>query len=85
MAVPGHVAVWLGEVREKANVTPIFLKGKKVYLGNCKPVSLIMFPGKVMDGLIMENISRHMREKITRSSQHGFTEGKSHLPSDKLL
>lgn len=61
---------------EERNVTPIFVKGKKVYLGNCRPVSLTMIPGMVMESLILENISKHMKEKKTsRSSQHG----KSHL------
>ena len=37
-----------------------------------------MIPGKVMEKLILETISRHMNnKKIIRISQHGFTKGKS--------
>ena len=46
--------------------------------GNYKLVSLPLIPGKVMEQLILETISKHMKDKkLLRSSQHGFTTGKS--------
>ncbi|GAB0184021.1 mitochondrial enolase superfamily member 1 [Grus japonensis] len=73
----------LGEVPQdwrKENVTPIFKKDKKEEPGNYRLVSLTLIPGKVMEQLIMETISRHMKDKkLLRSSQHGFTKGKSCL------
>uniref|UniRef100_A0A8B9PGQ4 Reverse transcriptase domain-containing protein n=1 Tax=Apteryx owenii TaxID=8824 RepID=A0A8B9PGQ4_APTOW len=72
-----------GEVPEdwkKANVTPVFQKGKKEDPGNYRPVSLTCISGKVMEQLILEAISKHVEDKkVIRSSQHGFTKGKSCL------
>ncbi|PKU31187.1 rna-directed dna polymerase from mobile element jockey-like [Limosa lapponica baueri] len=72
-----------GEVPEdwrKANVTPVFKKVKKENLGNYRPVSLTSIPGKVMEQLIMDVISKHVEEKkVIRSGQHGFIKGKSCL------
>ena len=64
----------------KAIVTPIFKKGKKEDPGNYRPVRLTSIPGKVMDQLIMEvTIMQVEEKKVIRSSQHGFTKGKSCL------
>jgi len=64
----------------KANVTPIFKKGKKEDPGNYKPVNLTSIPGKVMEQLILEVIIKQVEErKVIRSSQHGFIKGKSCL------
>ncbi|GAB0207209.1 mitochondrial enolase superfamily member 1 [Grus japonensis] len=72
-----------GEVREdgrKANVTPVFKKGKEEDPGNYRPVSLTSIPGKVMEQLILGVISKHVEEKVViGSGQHGFTIGKSCL------
>ncbi|GAB0186537.1 mitochondrial enolase superfamily member 1 [Grus japonensis] len=64
----------------KANVTPVFKKGKKEDPGNYRPVSLFSIPGKVMEQLILGVINKHVEEKkVIRSGQHGFTKGKSCL------
>ena len=70
----------LGEDWRKANVTPIFRKGRKEDLGSDRLVSLTSIPGNVMEQLILETISRHVKDKRgIESSQHGFTKaGGSH-------
>ncbi|KFV80451.1 hypothetical protein N308_07716, partial [Struthio camelus australis] len=55
-----------GEVPEdwkKASVTPVFKKGKKEEPGNYRPVSLTSIPGKVMEQLILEVITKHLEDK----------------------
>lgn len=64
----------------KANVTSIFKKNKKEDPGNYGLVSLTLIPGAVMEQLIPETTSRHMKDKkVIGSSQHGFMKGKSCL------
>lgn len=73
---------WQLEVLEDwRNVNVSFFKmGKKEYLGNDRLVSLTSIPGNVMEQLILENISKHVKgKKIITSSQCGFTKGKSSL------
>ncbi|NXU46088.1 RTBS polymerase, partial [Drymodes brunneopygia] len=64
----------------KPSVAPIFKRGKKENPGNYWPVSLTSIPGKVVEQIILEVISKHVEEtKTIRSSQHGFTKRKSCL------
>jgi len=72
-----------GEVPEdwrKASITPVFQKGKKEDPGDYRLVSLTSIPGKVMEQLILDVISKQGEEKkVIGSSLHGFTEEKSCL------
>ncbi|PKU41409.1 rna-directed dna polymerase from mobile element hypothetical protein [Limosa lapponica baueri] len=55
-----------GEVPEdwrKTNVMPVFEKDMKEDPGNRKPVSLSFIPGKVMEQLTLDVISKHVEEK----------------------
>ncbi|KFV87101.1 RNA-directed DNA polymerase from mobile element jockey, partial [Struthio camelus australis] len=55
-----------GEVPEdwkKASVTPVFKKGKKEEPGNSRPVSLTSLPGKVMEQLLLEVLTKHVEDK----------------------
>jgi len=68
------------EDRRKASFSPIFKKGKKEDPWNYRPVSLTSIPGKVMEQFILEVINKQVQEKkVIRSSQLGFTKGKSCL------
>ena len=63
-----------------ANVTPIFKKGSKSVPGNYRPVSLTCVICKVMEALIKDAIVEHLaKNSLIRSSQHGFTAGRSCL------
>ncbi|GAB0177176.1 mitochondrial enolase superfamily member 1 [Grus japonensis] len=68
------------EVWKKANVTSVFRKGKKDHPWNYRPASFTLIPVKVMEQLILEIISKHIKEKkVIRNCQHRFTKGKSCL------
>jgi len=55
-------------------------QGKKEDPGNYRPLSLTSILGKVMEQLILDVIIKQVEEnKVIRSSQHGFTKGKSCL------
>ena len=58
---------------KKANVTPIFKKGRKSDTGNYRPISLTSIAGKVMESLIKQEIMDHLlRNSLISDSQHGF-------------
>jgi len=66
----------VSEDLRKANVIPVFKKGKKEDSRSYRPVSLTSIPGKMMEQLILDIISKQVEEKkVIRSSQHGFTKG----------
>ena len=56
----------LGKVSEcwrKANASRVIEQGKKEDLGAWRPVSLTSSPASVMEQIILEAISRHMKDK----------------------
>jgi len=67
----------------KANVFPSFKKDKKKNPGKYRLISLTSIPVKVLEQLILETNSRHVKDKevCRNSQQHGFTKGKSCLTS----
>ncbi|KFO92578.1 hypothetical protein N320_03448, partial [Buceros rhinoceros silvestris] len=54
----GEVADW-----KKGTVAPIFKKGRKEDPGNYQPFSLNSGPGKVMEQILLEALSRHMGDR----------------------
>ncbi|KFP31241.1 RNA-directed DNA polymerase from mobile element jockey, partial [Colius striatus] len=48
----------------KANVTPVFKKGRKGDPRKYRPVRLTSIPGKVMEQLILNVITEHMKDKM---------------------
>lgn len=45
------------------NVASVFKKGRKEVLENYRPVSFTLIPGKVMETIILEIISKHVKNK----------------------
>ena len=63
-----------------ANMTTIYEKGWKEYPSNYRPVSLTSVLGKIMEGLILSSLTRHMKDNQgIRPSQHGFMKDRSCL------
>ena len=61
------------EAWKTGNVCPIFKKGKTEELGNYRPARLISLPEKVMEPILLEDVSKDVRDKkVTGRSQHGF-------------
>ena len=62
----------------KAEVTPIFKKGKKSDPGNYRPVSLTCVIGKMMERLVKEAMTDHIETNgLISDEQHGFRAGRS--------
>lgn len=63
-----------------ANITPIFKKGLKSYVGNYRPVSLTSVICKVMESILKDAIMKHIiSNNILARSQHGFLSKRSCL------
>ena len=61
-------------------MTPIYKKGSKEDLGNYRPVSLTSVPGKVMEQIILGEITWHVHGiQGIRPSKQGFMKGRSCL------
>jgi len=61
-----------------ASVTPIYKKGCKEDLGNFMSISLTLVPGKVMEQIIVSEITWHAwNNQRIRLSQHGLMKGRS--------
>ena len=62
------------------NITPLFKKGSKDDPGNHRPVSLTSVPGKMLESIIAEDITKHLESSdLITDSQHGFRRGRSCL------
>jgi len=64
---------------KKGNITPVFQKSKKENSGNYKPVSLASIPGRVVEQILMETVFKYIVDKMIKSCQHGYKQGKSYL------
>ena len=63
-----------------ARVIPIYKKGSKKALGNCRPVSLTSIPCKIMESIIRKSILEHVEDLgLLSQEQHGFMKGRSCL------
>ena len=59
-----------------AHVMPIFKKGDKSQLGNCRPISLISCVGKSLERILYENVYNHLPENShVYKYQSGFLPG----------
>uniref|UniRef100_A0A803T7N4 Reverse transcriptase domain-containing protein n=1 Tax=Anolis carolinensis TaxID=28377 RepID=A0A803T7N4_ANOCA len=62
----------------RANVVPIFKKGKKNDPNNYRPISLTLIPGKILEKIIKEVVCKNLEtDAVIANSQHGFTKNKS--------
>lgn len=67
-------------MKKKASVSLIFRKGNLEDIKSYRSVTLVSIPGKVMEKIILEDISKHTKDKkVTGSSQKLFMERKTCL------
>ena len=59
-----------------ANIVPIFKKGKKEFVENYRPISLIPVISKVLERCVLTGLRDHISHLISRE-QHGFLAGRS--------
>ena len=63
---------------KRANVVPIFKKGRKEDLGNYRPVSLTSILGKLFERVILVHVHEEPTGEIMlRGNQHRFIRGRS--------
>ena len=63
---------------KEGQIIPIFKKGDKSSVSNCRPVSLTTVISKVMETLVRNNIMEHLiNKKLLTDAQHGFVSGRS--------
>lgn len=64
--------------RLEKSVTASFKRGNKDDLGNYMLANLSSIPGNIMKQIILEITSKYIKgKKVTESTQHGFTKGRS--------
>lgn len=55
------------------HITPIFKKGSKKEPGNYRPVSLTSATGKILEGIVRDEIVNHLKENnLFTEHQHGL-------------
>jgi hypothetical protein len=66
---------------KQANISPIHKKGSKTLPQNYRPVSITSVVGKIMEEIIRDTITVHMKENERLSkNQFGFIKGRSTVP-----
>ena len=67
---------------KKALVIPIPKKGNLTNVQNYRPISLLPLPGKIMEKLVHQNISRYLESNsLLATEQHGFRKNHSTVHS----
>lgn len=62
---------------KRVSVNTIFRKGEKEELGDNRLLRFTSVPGKLMEQMVPETISKYLNgKKVTVSRQHGFMNGK---------
>ena len=59
-----------------ANIVPIFKKGKRDFVENYRPISLLPVISKVLERCVLTGLRDHISHLISRE-QHGFLSGRS--------